>query len=123
MDELNAFPYLDCVVREALRLHPPVPMTFRECAQDDVVPLEHPYIKDGTAHHSFRISKGDGVLVPIATLNRSTLYWGPDAGLFRPERWTALPDTVGNVPGIWANTLTFLGGPHACIGYRFALVE
>ena len=24
---------------------------------------------------------------------------------------------------MWGHMLTFLGGPHACIGYRFALIE
>jgi cytochrome P450 len=27
------------------------------------------------------------------------------------------------VPGVWGNTLSFLGGPHACIGYKFSLYE
>ena len=27
------------------------------------------------------------------------------------------------MPGVWGHLLTFLGGPHACIGYRFSLVE
>lgn len=43
--------------------------------------------------------------------------------LHRPERWANIPDTVTGIPGIWGNMLTFLGGPRACIGYRFSLVE
>ncbi|KAM5542244.1 hypothetical protein V8D89_004117 [Ganoderma adspersum] len=27
------------------------------------------------------------------------------------------------VPGVWSHLFTFLGRPHACIGYRFSLVE
>lgn len=27
------------------------------------------------------------------------------------------------MPGVWGSMLTFLGGPHACIGYRFSLLE
>jgi hypothetical protein len=27
------------------------------------------------------------------------------------------------VPGVWGNTLAFLGGTRSCIGYRFSLYE
>jgi hypothetical protein len=42
---------------------------------------------------------------------------------WRPERWDNLPEAVSNIPGVWGHLLTFLGGPRACIGYRFSLVE
>ena len=45
MDELNALPYLDLVVRETLRLHAPVASTMRVAIQDDIMPLSEP-IKD-----------------------------------------------------------------------------
>ena len=45
MDELNGLPYLDAVVREALRVHAPVPSTLRVATQDDILPLGEP-IKD-----------------------------------------------------------------------------
>ena len=45
------------------------------------------------------------------------------ASLYRPERWDDLPEAVSNIPGVWSHTLAFLGGPRACIGYRFALAE
>ena len=43
--------------------------------------------------------------------------------VLRPERWQTTPEAAASIPGIWGNILTFLGGPRACIGYRFALVE
>jgi len=45
MDELNALPYLDAVVRETLRIHPPVASTMRVATEDDILPLGEP-IKD-----------------------------------------------------------------------------
>lgn len=45
MDELNALPYLDGVVRETLRVHSPVSATVRIATKDDVLPLGTP-IKD-----------------------------------------------------------------------------
>ncbi len=45
MDELNALPYLDAVVRETLRIHPPVASTMRVATKDDILPLSEP-VKD-----------------------------------------------------------------------------
>jgi cytochrome P450 len=43
MEELNALPYLDAVVRETMRLHAPVPSTFRVATKDDAIPLNTPF--------------------------------------------------------------------------------
>jgi cytochrome P450 len=43
--------------------------------------------------------------------------------LRRPERWESIPEACSAVPGVWGNMLTFLGGPRACIGFRFSLIE
>ncbi|KAG9090367.1 hypothetical protein FS749_000613, partial [Ceratobasidium sp. UAMH 11750] len=49
--------------------------------------------------------------------------WGEDAWEFRPERWDNLSPMVKDMPGVYGNLMTFIHGHHACIGYRFALVE
>ncbi|KAG8809782.1 hypothetical protein FRC17_003255 [Serendipita sp. 399] len=52
MDELNAFPYLDRVVKETLRYHAVVSGTIRVADQDDVIPLEKPFTdKYGVVRH------------------------------------------------------------------------
>ncbi|KAJ7749516.1 cytochrome P450, partial [Mycena maculata] len=129
MDELNALPYLDCVVRETLRIHAPIPSTIREATQDDVVPLAAPYTDlNGTVHETLRVKKGQTmfVMIPILAMNRDRAIWGPDAMEFMltriSKRWES--QSISNsIPGVWGHMLTFLGGPRACIGYRFSLVE
>ncbi|KAJ6528626.1 cytochrome P450 [Mycena vulgaris] len=124
MDELNALHYLDCVVRETLRAHAPVVVSFRVAMRDDVIPLETPYTdRTGTVHETIRLTKGQTVVVPILALNRDPAIWGPDAQQFLPERWERSPPISTSIPGLWSHMLTFLGGPRACIGYRFSLVE
>ncbi|PFH52487.1 hypothetical protein AMATHDRAFT_74271 [Amanita thiersii Skay4041] len=124
MDELNALPYLDAVVRETLRVHAPVPSTIRVATKDDVIPLEKP-VRDGKGKilDSISVRKGQTIFVPILAINRSADIWGEDSNEFKPERWESIPEAAGSIPGVWSNLLTFLGGPRACIGYRFTLIE
>ncbi|KAJ7088775.1 cytochrome P450 [Mycena belliarum] len=124
MDELNSLPYLEMVVRETMRVHAPVVFINRMAMEDDVLPLAKPYIdKNGHAHESLPIPKGLVMHVPIQTIHTDPEIWGPDAAEFRPERWEKVPNAANAIPGVWANLLTFFGGPHNCIGFRFSLVE
>jgi len=124
MEELSALPYLDAVVRETLRVHSPVPFTVRVAMKDDVIPLHTSFVdKNGDAQRSIKVSKGDLVFIPIHAMNTSKNIWGEDAAQFKPERWDSIPEDASSIPGIWGKQLSFLGGPRACIGYRFAIAE
>ncbi|CAL1709425.1 unnamed protein product [Somion occarium] len=124
IDELNSLSYLEIVVRETLRLYAPVPTIVRQAMKDDVIPVGEPYTdRFGEVRDEIRIRKGDVIMVPILAMNRSTKLWGSDAHQFKPERWEKPPECVTNIPGVWGHLMTFLGGPRACIGYRFSLVE
>ncbi|KAF7366265.1 hypothetical protein MSAN_00882700 [Mycena sanguinolenta] len=125
MDELNSLPYLESVVREALRFHGPVAFVDRMATQDDVLPLSRPYIdKTGKSHDTLPIRKGQIVHMSILALNHDQDIWGPDAGEFRPERWENVPSGAGAIPGMpHPNLFSFFAGQTNCIGYRFALVE
>ena len=46
MEELNGTPFLDSVLRETLRLHPPVGRTVSELAKVDVIPLGKPCVDE-----------------------------------------------------------------------------
>jgi len=124
MDELASLSLLDAVVRETLRVHSAVPNTMRVAVHDDVIPLADPFIdRNGKEQHSVRVQAGDVIFVSILALNRSKEIWGEDALEFNADRWTNVPEAANAIPGVWGNTLTFLGGARSCIGYRFALVE
>ncbi|KAI0644488.1 cytochrome P450 [Trametes meyenii] len=124
MNELMALPYLDHVVHETLRLHSPITMLVREAQHDDVLPLSEPFTdRFGKMHNEIRIAKGNRVVLPVMALHRSKEIWGEDALEFKPERWEQPPEAISAIPGVWGHLLTFIGGPRACIGYRFSLVE
>ncbi|KAJ7085247.1 cytochrome P450 [Mycena belliarum] len=122
LDELNSLPYLECVVRETLRVYAPVQSSVRVALAGDVIPLAQPYTDtQGNIHDTIRVAKDTFIVIPILTLHRDPTLWGADAKEFIPERWES-PLTT-SIPGVYGKLLTFLGGPRNCIGYRFALAE
>ncbi|KAG8774250.1 hypothetical protein FRC15_001465 [Serendipita sp. 397] len=124
MEELNSLPYLEAVVRESLRYHAVVSGVIRVATEDDIIPLDKPFVDTtGKVQNSIMISQGDTIYLPIRYLNTAPSIWGDDGKSFNPERWNAVSKETSAIPGVWGSQLTFLGGPRACIGYRFALVE
>ncbi|KAJ7200745.1 cytochrome P450 [Mycena pura] len=119
-DQLGSglLPYLDAVVLETLRLHPPVSESTREAIVDDVLPLREPVTtKSGETVHAIAVTKGS---------NRAHQERQQE---FKPERWLTLGD--GDDPHTvrarelqgHRHLLTFIDGPRACLGKSFALAE
>nr|AVZ23833.1 cytochrome P450 [Thanatephorus cucumeris] len=124
MEELEKISYLNNFVREVLRVHAVVPLTSREADCDTIIPVGESYIDShGNIQHGIRVQKGDSISIPILAMNRAKDVWGEDALDFKPERWNDLPDGVKDMPGVWSHLMTFIHGPNACIGYRFAVIE
>ncbi|KIY74189.1 cytochrome P450 [Cylindrobasidium torrendii FP15055 ss-10] len=124
-DDLSALPYLDAVMREALRLHAPVIFTERVATKDDILPLSEP-IEDryGNILDSIRVQPGDLILVSNLGINTDPAIWGPDAHEFKPERWMVPRAGVTvSIPGVWSNIMSFWGGARGCIGFRFSILE
>jgi cytochrome P450 len=126
-DQLKAnLPYLDAVVHEILRLHPPVGEFTRLAAADDVIPLSEPVCTEsGEITDSISIAKGTLITIPGAAINRSLAIWGPDAKEFKPDRWLTEDGISGKAKEVQGHRhlLTFVDGPRTCLGKDFAVAE
>jgi cytochrome P450 len=93
------------VVKESMRLYPPVPIMSRQCVADTTI----------GAH---RVRAGVSILMPIYVMHRHSKRWeDPDA--FDPTRFA--PENEGKIPRY--QYMPFGAGPRICIGMPFALIE
>ncbi|ESK89408.1 cytochrome p450 [Moniliophthora roreri MCA 2997] len=103
---LRDLKWLDCVILESLRVMPPVPMTVRKAAKTDYI-------------EGILVPKGTFFWIPIRPVNTWKGIWGEDAEEFHPARWLNLPKDYH--PSF--SLLSFIAGPHACIGKTMAIIE
>jgi cytochrome P450 family 6 len=106
---LLKLPFLDQIVKEALRMYAPLAFNDRICTNPEGYSLE-PY-------SDFKIPCGMAVYFPLMAIGRDEKYF-KDSLKFNPERFS--PDNP--------NFTTFEGfpfgnGPKKCIGERLAQVE
>jgi len=92
-------------------------MTIREADKDDY-------------YQGIKIPGGTPVFIAPGVMNFDERMWGPDAGIFNPDRWDSLPDTISNY-----SFMTFIQGKkfcpianlklghRSCIGRKFAEAE
>ncbi|KAH9846410.1 cytochrome P450 [Lenzites betulinus] len=126
-DEVNKLPYLEAIIRETLRLFPPIQFIPRQAEKDMMLPLSKPIRGvDGTMLSEVPVTRGTPILAPALGCNTNKDLWGADALEWKPERWLEkLPQTLDDVriPGIYSNLMTFAGGSRSCIGFKFSQLE
>ena len=104
-----------CSYSLGLRVYPPVPLNNRTANKDTILPRGGG--PDGTA--PILVRKGEVVVFSQYVNARRKNIFGPDADDFRPERWE---EQDNSNPYGWAY-FPFNGGPRACLGQDFALME
>ncbi|KAF8763959.1 Cytochrome P450 4V2 like protein [Argiope bruennichi] len=105
VEDLNNMKYLECVVKETMRLYPPVPIIARE-------------IRNDIQYGKYTIPKDSTCVVYAYVLHRDPDVF-PDPERFDPERFTP-ENSAGRNPFAY---VPFSAGPRNCLGQRFAMLE
>lgn len=104
LDDLPELSVTENVIRESVRLYPPVFNVARVAGRDTTI--------DG-----YHVPEGTPIWVSVLSVHRSEEYWD-DPLEWRPSRWADRdPDAAGY------EYLPFGAGPRICIGRRFSFLE
>ncbi|KAI9562774.1 hypothetical protein GHT06_010229 [Daphnia sinensis] len=105
IEDANKLKYLECCIKESLRLYPAVPNITR-------------YISEDFELGGYKIPTGASLSVQIYALHRNEEYF-PDPDVFKPERFQ-VDESIGRHAFAY---VPFSAGPRNCIGQRFAMFE
>lgn len=95
------------VLNETLRLYPPAARLIRKA---------YKAIELG----QFSLPKDAALSISILAMHHNEKFWGPDANLFKPERFAAGVSKAAVNPNAF---LPFSLGPRNCVGQNFAMLE
>ncbi|GKZ25809.1 hypothetical protein AbraIFM66951_000790 [Aspergillus brasiliensis] len=108
--ECLELPYLQAVMKEAMRCHPGVSY-----------PLERIVPETGVKLCGVQLESGTIVSVNAAVIHQDTSIFGEDAASFRPERWTESDEE--RVKFMDRHLMTFGYGSRTCIGKNISIME
>ncbi|KOX71585.1 Cytochrome P450 9e2 [Melipona quadrifasciata] len=111
-EAISNMEYIEMVISEALRMHPPTLIIDRVCAKKFELPSAAPGYQTATVYPN------DNVWIPVLAIHRDPKYF-PEPERFDPERFNK--ENKNNIdPYAY---IPFGVGPRKCIGSRFALME
>lgn len=102
--DIPSLPYIQSIVKETLRLHPPVPLLLPYIASNDV------------EINGYTVHKGNQVLVNAWSIGRNPEFWD-DPLVFKPERFM---DSNVDFKGRDFEYLPFGAGRRICPGIPLA---
>ncbi|KAI7898001.1 cytochrome P450 [Cokeromyces recurvatus] len=105
-EQINSLKYLSKVLKEVLRLHPPIRNINKYCKKDCIVP------------GGYLVPEGTNCVVSVLNLHTNPIVY-PNPYKFDPERFS--PEEEQNRSRY--SWLPFSTGPRSCIGMAFALQE
>jgi cytochrome P450 len=100
-EQLPKLSFLDRIIKESMRILPPVPFTIR-AADEDQIPMG-----SLTLNHGTRV-----ICSHFLTHHLADIY--PEPKLFRPDRWREVNPTQYEY-------MPFSAGPRTCVGATFAI--
>ncbi|KAI0571419.1 CypX Cytochrome P450 [Pyrenophora tritici-repentis] len=110
LKESQEMPYLQAVMKEALRLHPAVGLPLERVVPPGGATICEQYFPEGTI-----------VGINSWVAHRDTSVFGPDAHLFKPERWLSSDkERLSLMERSW---MPFGLGSRTCIGRHISLLE
>ncbi|KAG8767979.1 hypothetical protein FRC12_005908 [Ceratobasidium sp. 428] len=109
VDLLAKLPYITAVLKETLRLHPPVPAHALQTSEQMVI-----------GNGKFVLSAGSKILIHDQLIQKDSAVWGQDADKFNPERMLNV-QTGKNGMSADKTFKPFGNGERACLGHEFAM--
>lgn len=106
-EDIEKIEYLDRVIEEAMRRHPPISFLSRKCTQDTVLKVGN-----------IPVHKGCIVQVPTYSIHHDPKYY-PDPEIFNPDRFTE--EAIRQRPHY--TYMPFGLGNRMCLGMRYANLQ
>ncbi|CAD6443680.1 2ed3b556-f4ed-4d3f-90aa-35acc8b265d0 [Sclerotinia trifoliorum] len=111
-NEAKAFLYLQAIIKEGLRKFPVIA---------GLLPKTVP--EGGDIINGFEVPGGTDISLCLIAITHSKATFGPDADIFRPERWLEVDDD-GNLREMNITAeLVFGSGKWSCLGKKIAMME
>lgn len=104
---LNQLKIVDMIVKESLRLYPPLVALVRRT-------------KNQVNLGSLNLPQGMEILIPILAIHHDQTLWGDDVNEFNPARFSMGVAGAAKHPQAF---IPFGVGPRTCIGRNFSMIE